>query len=116
MRHIAISEDHLIDALTADQLFHLVLGINGNTLGVLDTTQNGRVPPVGDPGDLGSSEGNDLILGIVTKIRIEGMKVPSSRAHDEYALDWHAMLSFRCRDAGALTLNWVRAFMLRDSP
>src|SRR5262249_55204778 len=70
---------------------------------VADAAQYGRVPPVGDPRDLGSGEGDDLILGIVTKIGVEGMKIPSGRPHDEDTLDYHTTIPFHCREARALT-------------
>src|SRR6266508_1192571 len=106
--NIAVSEDHLIDALAANQLLQLVFGVNGDALWVSAPAQGGRVLPVGDARDLSGRERDDLVAGILTEVGIEGVEVPSGRPHDEYALDRHAALSFHCCDAGTLALAWPR--------
>src|SRR6266568_9532190 len=101
--NVAVSEDHLLDALAANQLLQLVFGVNGDALRVSASTQRGWIPPAGDARDLGSREGDDLVAGVLTEVGIEGVEVPAGCSHDEYALDRHAAFSFHCRDAGADT-------------
>jgi hypothetical protein len=77
---IAVSEHHCLDALVANQFFQVLLFKDWDPGGILQTAcQFRRVAAARNIGDLGGGEGNNLVIGVVTKNDVEIMKVPARR-------------------------------------
>ena len=84
--NIAISKDHHVDMLVADDLFHLVFFQDRNSVGIKVASQFGGITASGNVGDLRGSEGNYVKLRIIAKHYVEVVKISSSRTEDEDSL------------------------------
>jgi hypothetical protein len=85
MRYVAVSEDYLVDRLTAAESLELRLHDDRNTLRIEPTGERRRITSVRDPGNLSRGESDDLNRRIVAIDDIEVVKVPSRGADDHDA-------------------------------
>ena len=79
---VAVGEDDAVDRLAGEDLLEVVLGDDGDPGRVEGPGELGRVAPVGDAGDLGGREGDDLHGGVVAIDDVEVMEVAPGGPHD----------------------------------
>src|SRR2546429_7328422 len=87
--HVGVGEHAGLNRVFLDQLREVVLGENGNPVGILRTRQGGRVLAGLDSRDLGGGESHDLGGRIVAVDHIEDRKstrLNSSHGYISYAV------------------------------
>jgi hypothetical protein len=85
VRHVAVGEDDLLDAMRAAPGLELLLGNDGNAVGIEGAGERGRITTPGDAGDLCCGEGDHLDGGIVAIDHVEVVEVAAGRSHDHDA-------------------------------
>ena len=91
VRHVGIGEDHQIDRQLANQLLDAVLLVDRDAVGVARPGELGRIAAVGDVGDLGGGEADDLERRIVAEADVEIVEVAAGRTHDQHTSRAHRM-------------------------
>ena len=82
--HVAVGEDDHIDFVLANDTFHLVFFDDRDPLGIFLACEGGGIGLVGDIGDLGGGEGDDLVLRVVAEDNVEVMEVPAGGSENQY--------------------------------
>ncbi len=85
VRHVAVGEDDQPDAVGRADALEVVLGDDGNPVGVAWASQRGRVLPPRDAGDLCRGERDDLEARIVAERHVEVVEVAPCGADDDHA-------------------------------
>src|SRR3990172_8681744 len=70
----------------------LILGIDGDSLGVVRTRQFGGIAASFDIRDLGRGEGDDSRAGVLPVSNVEVMEIPPGGPHDEHTGLFHVAL------------------------
>jgi hypothetical protein len=80
---VAVGEDNLVDAQPPDEVLPLVLGVDGDAGGVQAARELGRIAATGNVGDLCGSEGDNLVLRVISVDQVEVVEVAASRAENQ---------------------------------
>src|SRR5690606_17604144 len=83
VRHVAISENDLVNLVFPNQRFEFVFATDRDTARVERSCQLGRINPVLDTGNLCCRKGDDFITFIIPVVQIEVVKIAPSGAHDD---------------------------------
>ncbi len=81
--HIAVGEIDLGHVELADEGIELLLGVDGDAVGIELSGQDGRILAALDVGDLRSREGHNLEIRIVPEVGVEIVEIASGGAHDD---------------------------------
>jgi hypothetical protein len=95
MGDVGVGEPDLVHAVLADQRLELLFGANGDTVRIERSGQLGRVRPPLDVRDLRGGKGHDLAGLVAAKQRVEVVKVPPRRTHDDDFPPGHMRTSSR---------------------
>jgi hypothetical protein len=80
--HVAVREDDPVDAPLPDDPLELVLGQDGDAIGIAWPGQRRRIVSAADPRDLGGGEGHHLGVGRIAVHGIEVVKIAPGGAQD----------------------------------
>ena len=81
---VGVGKGGQVDFMIPDQIDQGVFGVNRDALGVKLTGQLGRVAPAVNVRDLGGGETDDPVAGVVSKVNVEVVKIPTGRPDDNY--------------------------------
>jgi hypothetical protein len=96
---VGIGEDHLVDAVGANELGQLLLRADRDALGIERPGERGREDAVRDAGNLRRREGDHLRLGVVAEDDVVVVEVASAGSHDDdLAHGWTSFSRSRPQD------------------
>src|SRR5581483_6220820 len=90
---VAVGEDDMINLVAADQRLQFLFRIDGNAVWITRAAENRRVSPVGDPWNLRGGKSHHLIVGVVTEIGVECVKVATGCSQDQDPFARHTSAS-----------------------
>ena len=94
VRHIRIGKNDFFYIQILDELHKLCFIVDGDAFGIKLTREKGRIDAPFDIGNLGSSEGDNLVILVTTKNGVEVVEVASCGSHDKYSFLLHFTTPF----------------------
>ena len=89
VRHIAIGKNDLFGFFLLNKLYQVAFGVDRDAGWITRAGQLSGIGTTLDIRDLGSGEGNNIVVGVIPKEHVEVVEIAPCGAHDDGADGGH---------------------------